>query len=73
MPMLQIYGNSVMPALEDGQIIYAVKTSDFEPGEIAAFYYTNKILVKRIICGPGANCWKKIFRIWPISQMGIVN
>ncbi len=42
-----------MPALEDGQIIYAVKTSEFEPGEIAAFYYNNKILVKRIICGPG--------------------
>lgn len=53
LPVLQIYGNSMTPTLEDGQIIFTVKTSDFEPGDIAAFYYNNKILVKRIICGPG--------------------
>ena len=41
------------PTLQDGEIIFTVKTSDFKPGDIAAFYYNNKILVKRIICGPG--------------------
>lgn len=53
LPVLQIYGNSMTPTLEDGQIIFTVKTSDFKPGDITAFYYNNKILVKRIICGPG--------------------
>lgn len=53
LPVLQIYGNSMTPTLKDGDIIFTVKTSDFEPGDITAFYYNNKILVKRIICGPG--------------------
>lgn len=53
LPVLQIYGNSMTPTLRDGEIIFCVKTSDFEPGDIAAFYYNNKILVKRVICGPG--------------------
>lgn len=53
LPVLQIYGNSMTPTLQDGQIIFTVKTSDFEPGDIVAFYYNNKILVKRVICGPG--------------------
>ena len=53
LPVLQIYGNSMTPSLMDGEIIFSIKTSDFEPGDIAAFYYNNKILVKRIICGPG--------------------
>lgn len=53
LPVLQIYGNSMTPTLQDGQIIFTLKTSDFEAGDIVAFYYNNKILVKRVICGPG--------------------
>lgn len=53
LPVLQIYGSSMTPTLQDGEIIFSVKTSEFEPGDIAAFYYNNKILVKRVICGPG--------------------
>ncbi len=53
LPVLQIYGTSMTPTLTDGEIIFSVKTSSFQPGDIAAFYYNNKILVKRIICGPG--------------------
>ena len=53
LPVLQIYGSSMTPTLQDGEIIFSVKTSEFEPGEIVAFYYNNKILVKRVICGPG--------------------
>lgn len=53
LPVLQIYGSSMTPTLQDGEIIFSVKTSDFEPGEIVAFYYNNKILIKRVICGPG--------------------
>ena len=53
LPVLQIYGNSMTPTLEDGEIVFSVKTSDFEIGDVIAFYYNNKILVKRVICGPG--------------------
>lgn len=53
LPVLQIYGSSMTPTLQDGQIVFSVKTSEMEPGDIIAFYYNNKILVKRVIAGPG--------------------
>ncbi len=53
LPVLQIYGSSMTPTLQDGEILFSVKTADLQPGDIVAFYYNNKILVKRIICGPG--------------------
>lgn len=53
LPVLQIYGSSMTPTLKDGEIVFSIRTSDFGPGDVAAFHYNNKILVKRIICGPG--------------------
>ena len=53
MPVLQIHGASMTPTLEEGNIVISVKGSDFEPGELVAFYIGNKILVKRCIAGPG--------------------
>lgn len=54
LPVFQIYGNSMTPTLEEGEMVVAVKGSDFELGDKIAFYYNNKILVKRVIAGPGA-------------------
>lgn len=54
LPVLQIYGSSMAPTLEDGDILFSTKAADFAPGDIVAFYYNNKILVKRVICGPGS-------------------
>ena len=53
LPVLQIYGSSMTPTLHDGEILFSVKTSDFEKGDVIAFYYNNKILVKRFIAGAG--------------------
>ena len=53
MPVLQIYGASMAPMLNEGDIVISVKGSDFEPGDFVAFYMGNKILVKRCIAGPG--------------------
>lgn len=53
LPVLQIYGNSMTPTLQDGEIIFSVKTSNLERGDIVAFYYNNKILVKRVIATAG--------------------
>lgn len=53
MPVLQIYGSSMTPTLNEGDIVVSLKGSDFEPGDLVAFYIGNKILVKRCIAGPG--------------------
>ncbi len=52
MPVLHIYGDSMAPTLEDGQIVVSIKSGSFEPGDIVAFYYGNKLLIKRFIAGP---------------------
>lgn len=49
MPVLRICGASMAPALEDGEIVISVKDTSPEPGDILAFYYNNKVLVKRVI------------------------
>lgn len=53
LPVLKIYGTSMDPTLREGDIVVSVKSSRFETGEIAAFYYNNKILVKRVIAHAG--------------------
>lgn len=53
MPVPRIYGSSMSPTLVDGQIVISVKNARFEPGDVAAFYHGNKLLIKRYIAGPG--------------------
>ncbi len=53
LPVLQIYGTSMTPTLDEGNIVISVKGTKFETGEVVAFYYNNKILVKRVIANPG--------------------
>lgn len=53
MPVLQIYGNSMTPMLNDGEIVMSLKTSNISKGEVIAFYYNNKILIKRVIGNSG--------------------
>lgn len=53
LPVLQIYGSSMTPTLKDGEIVLSVKESEFTQGDIVAFYYNNKILIKRVIASPG--------------------
>lgn len=53
MPVLEIYGSSMTPTFEEGDIVISIKSSDLQPGDLVAFYIGNKILVKRCIAGPG--------------------
>lgn len=53
LPVLQIYGSSMTPTLQNGEIIFSLKTDELQQGDIIAFYYNNKILVKRVIAGAG--------------------
>lgn len=52
LPVLEIYGSSMTPTMQNGDIVFSLKTSDFQQGDVVAFYYNNKILVKRVIAGP---------------------
>lgn len=47
--VLQLYGSSMAPTAQEGDIVLSVKTSDFETGDIVAFYYNNKIVLRRVI------------------------
>ncbi len=53
MPVLQIYGSSMTPTLSDGQIVISIKGSEIKHNDIIAFYYNNKVLVKRVIAVSG--------------------
>ena len=57
LPVLQIAGTSMEPNLNDGDIVLLVKTKDLETGDLCAFYYSNKILIKRVIATPGDYIW----------------
>jgi len=52
-PVLQIYGNSMTPTLEEGNVVVALKGTGYKRGDLIAFYYNNKILIKRVIALPG--------------------
>jgi len=57
LPVLQIAGTSMEPSLEDGDIVVLVKTDNLKTGDLCAFYYSNKILIKRVIGVPGDYIW----------------
>lgn len=53
MPVLQVVGTSMEPTLENGELVLSLKNGKFRRGEVIAFYYNNKILLKRVIGLPG--------------------
>ena len=69
MPVLQIYGSSMTPTLDEGQFVVSVKSSRFESGDLLAFYLGNKLLVKRCIAGPGD--WVDIDEDGNVSVNGV--
>lgn len=52
-PVLQVSGSSMEPTLEDRQIILLIKTKNLKTGDLCSFNWQNKLLIKRIIGGPG--------------------
>jgi len=47
--VLKIYGNSMKPSLNEGELVLCLNKNKFKMGDIIAFYYNNKILIKRVI------------------------
>lgn len=52
-PVLRIYGTSMTPTLNEGDIVVSVKGTNLKRGDVIVFYYNNKILCKRLIGKPG--------------------
>ena len=59
LPVLQIAGTSMEPSLNEGNIVLLLKTKKMKTGDLCAFYYSNKILIKRVIATPGDYIWIK--------------
>ena len=53
LPVLQVSGDSMNPTLQDQDILVLLKTDTLEKGDLCGFYWQNKLLLKRIIGGPG--------------------
>lgn len=52
-PVLQVSGDSMEPTLHDRNILLLIKTHDLNTGDLCSFSWQNKLLIKRIIGGPG--------------------
>ena len=52
-PVFRIYGSSMSPTVNEGEIVVSLKGSRFECGDVVVLSYSNKLLVKRMIAGPG--------------------
>ena len=52
-PVLEIYGMSMTPTLSESEIVVSVKSENVDRGQLIAFYFGNKILVKRVIATSG--------------------
>ena len=53
LPVLRIYGNSMNPTLKAKQVVVSIKGAPYKQGDLVAFYYNNKLLIKRVIGLPG--------------------
>ena len=41
------------PTLSEGDIVLALKGNNFDTGDVVGLYVGNKLLIKRVIAGPG--------------------
>lgn len=49
LPVLRVTGTSMTPTLQNDQLVICRKYGEFKQGDVIAFYYNNKILLKRVI------------------------
>ena len=53
LPVLRVTGSSMQPNFAPGNVLVAVKTKDYVPGDVCSFYYNNKLIIKRVIATGG--------------------
>lgn len=52
-PVLKIYGSSMEPTLEPGQIVLSMPKQEVKNGDVIAFWHGKKLLVRRVIAQGG--------------------
>ena len=67
--VLQVRGTSMEPTITEGDVIVTNRSTDFSTGDVIAFYYNNKILLKRVIAFPGD--WVDIDEDGNVSVNGV--
>ena len=53
LPVLRVTGTSMQPNFSPGNVLVAMKTKDYVPGDVCSFYYNNKLIIKRVIATGG--------------------
>lgn len=53
MPVLEVYGTSMTPTLSPGDLLLSWKSKEIKRGDLIAFYFNNKVLIKRVIAKSG--------------------
>ena len=49
LPVLRVTGTSMTPTFMNDELVICNKRSNFKSGDVVAFYFNNKILLKRVI------------------------
>lgn len=52
-PVMRIHTDGMSPALDNGDIVVALKGEQWQPGDMIAFYFNDKLMVKRVIAVAG--------------------
>lgn len=70
LPVLRVYGTSMTPTLQEGQIVVSVKDDKLQQGDVVGMYYGSKLLVKRCIATAGQ--WVDIDEDGNVSVDGVL-
>jgi signal peptidase I len=53
LPVMKVYGDSMKPTVRADEVVVCVKRRAYEPGDIIALYFNNRILLRRVIAVGG--------------------
>ena len=53
LPVIRVTGNQMQPGYQPGDVVVGYRTNRFEQGDVCAFYFNNKLILKRIIAEGG--------------------
>lgn len=52
-PVMKIHTDGMAPALTNGNVVVSLKGEEWQRGDVIAFYFNDKLLVKRVIAVEG--------------------
>ncbi len=52
-PVVRVSGSNMDPTLRDDDVIVLINNNKLKQGDICGFYWQNKLMLKRVIAGPG--------------------